>query len=76
MYLYVKRKQGRQTFEAMEAPFGHIEGIASGPIHTSEQLRLPFKFHSSKRYQGTIHKMGLQDMVELCRKNSITGSKY
>jgi hypothetical protein len=28
--------------EAMEAPFGHIEGIASGPHCASKQLRLPF----------------------------------
>ncbi len=51
--------------EAMEARFGHIKWIASGPHHASQQLRLPF--HISKGSQGAIHNMGLQDMIELGR---------
>jgi hypothetical protein len=49
---------------SMEAPFGHIKGIASGPHYASEKLRLPF--HTSEGSQGAIHNMGLQDMIELC----------
>jgi hypothetical protein len=50
---------------SMEAPFGHIKWIASGPPYASEKLRLPF--HTSEGSQGAIHNMGLQEMIELGR---------
>ena len=59
--------------EAMEAPFWHIKGIASGTHYASEQLRLPF--HTSEGCQGTINNMGLQDMVELRRSPACSGRR-
>ncbi len=49
----------------MEALLWQIEGIASCPLHTPEQLRFPF--HTSKCSQSTVHNMLMKNMVELCR---------
>ena len=51
--------------EGMEALLWQIEGITSCTHHTPEQLRLPF--HTAKCSQGTVHYMGIKNMVELCR---------
>jgi hypothetical protein len=64
MYLYVLVCTGMFLWiEAMEAPFWHFEGVASGKHHAPEHLRLPL--NTAKCCQGTINDMLLQNMVEL-----------
>ncbi len=57
--------------DRMKAPLLHIKGITSGTHSAPEKLWLPF--HTPKGCQGTVHYMGLKDIVQLRRSPTCTG---
>ncbi len=65
MYIKINEIAAYLRVEGRKVLLWYIKRITSCTQHTPEHVRLPF--HTAKCSLGTIHYMGIKNMVQLCR---------